>query len=402
MKRFFWTYAKIRGRQYILDSLGIYRRFVVVFFIAYSLALGNDTPRVNAALGAILSNKPWDKYDVLVLAFFQLYALTAVTVTQKSLNGGRVQFLTQSLPLPISWERAVRAINLSLMNTVILLFLGFGLSTLLYNPSAFLLGILLGLSLYLTILILQIHVAERRWLFLPLGIVSGYVILMSRGHGFFAPALLLNLALFRWTLGSKAAQPREANGLFYVRSFQLRSLFLRRMPAGWILHIAYCLRKPALLIYALLGAAAAGGVLYMVTKQNIGLGQKVYVYTVINGFLSLLPAAYFETLNKTRSEHRIFLDSLPRKEKTWLHLDLSFVVGLFLLISFPTGLTLSVLGQVPLLLPLISLPLLALRYLAFHRSTATQEQSTTAVTILYGSLIWFGAVGWIADMILNR
>lgn len=401
MKRFFLSYAKLRARQYILDSLNLYRRFLIVFFIAYSIALGNDTPAVNAAIGGLFKNRVWDRFDILVLVLFQIYALVAVAVTRKSLSGGRIQYLAQSLPLPMSWERAVRGINLSLMNSVVLFFTAFGLSTLLHDPPMFLLAVLLSVNFYLSLLNMQIQWTERRWISVSIGFIAGFLLLLSRGTGYLLPAVLLNLGLCYWSLIRRAQKPRPSNALVHAKHFQLRAQFLRRMPAASILQISYSLRKPSLLLYALMGGTVSGGILFMVMKQNIGLGQKIYVYSVINGFLSLLPAAYFATFNKLRDEQRIFILSLPQTQKTWLRLDLGFVIALFILVSLPTALLLIGKGYIPAFLPVISIPLLALRYLVFHRSTDPKEKSINAVTILYGSLLWFGAVGWLADRLLN-
>lgn len=396
--RLFLSYAGLRLRLFLHEILQLHQRFLVAFLYFFGLILsGNEQIALRESVAHLLSPEPWTLADLIYLASFLLYGWVVAAVVRRSARGGRVHYFAESLPLPFAWERAVRAMALTVVNLTIIILCGMGWHQLMKNGGAWPMALLLWATYYIWILGLQLSLLEQNWRLFPFWILGAFLLALGKGTPMLWPGMGLTAAFAVWSFHRQESKahdhPELPLGTWETR---LRSAITRRFPDQLMMQISYSLAKPALLIYCILLAGILNIILWMVLKQSIPVSQKIYVYTCITGVLSLLLSSFFRNFHLQRNEWQTWLNSLPRPDSWWLTQDTWFVSLLYLLLTGPFSLAL-IMGQlVPALVPVFVLPVQVLGFFIL-RSMQRSLHIENSFIIILGMSIWFILLGYLCD-----
>lgn len=397
MKAVFFTYLAARLRLFVSEILQLHQRFLVVFIYIFGLLLsGNEQAAIKDRLAHLGMQTPWSESDLWLTLLLVLFCLITAAVIRHSARGGRVHFLVESLPLPMSWERGIRIAELSLLNLSVFFMFMMGLGAISKQGGSLVVGVLHFAGLYALLLGLQLALLERRWRMIPLWMLSSFVLVWGRGTAAGPWFLLLVFIGFGFSLRQAEARIHENPGLAIgdLRA-RLRSWITRRIPPQLLMPFIYSITRPAMLIYCLFFAGVLYTLMILVLKNPIPMTQRIHVYTCISGFLVLLFSSFFRLFHQTRNEWLTWLESLPRLPSYWNKQDYILVLALFLLPTLPITALVVIRGDLPLAVALFILAahLLNLEVLArIHRSQLAQ-----GIILGIGYLLWLLFLGYLCD-----
>ncbi|HYX32968.1 MAG TPA: hypothetical protein VE954_07620 [Oligoflexus sp.] len=399
----FSTYAVLRLRLFLKEILQLHQRFLIAFLYVFGLLLSaNDQVAVQQSMAHLLTMSPWTIADLVTLSCLLLYGWVAAAVVRFSARGGRVHYFAESLPLPFAWERTIRALVLSLINLTLVIVLGLGFQTLVRNHQPWHEGLLLFAAYYLWILSLQLCLLERSWRLFPLGFLGAFALMFGKGTGAAYPLLFATAGLGLWVLLRQESRPHDHPELpLGTWQTQCRSSLTRRFPPQILMQITYVLAKPALVIYSALLSGLLIFILAMVLKQAVPLSQKIYVYTCITGFISLILSSFFRTFAIERATWQTWLHSLPRPEVWWRAHDTWFVLSFYGILTVPMSLGLTLAGFIPALVPLLVLPIHMLGF-GFLRVAQRSRHLENGIVLILGMSLWFILIGYLCDHALQR
>ncbi|WP_141734400.1 hypothetical protein [Oligoflexus tunisiensis] len=396
--RLFMAYATLRVRLFLREILELHQRFLVGFLYLFGLVLsGNEQLALKQSLAHLLSMSPWTMADLVYLIGLFLYGWVVAAVVRRSARGGRVHHFAESLPLPFLWERLIRFLTLNIVNLTLLILFILGWHQQIRDKASLAPGLLLGAAYYIWIVGLQLSLLEQNWRLFPAWFGGACLLVLSKGTTFVWPMLGVSVLFALWAFRREETPPHDHPDL-PLGSWETRwrSALTRRIPAQLMMQVTYSLARPALLIYSGLVALGLDTILYMVLIQDIPDSQKIHVYTVITGFLSLLFSSFFRSFYLQREEWQTWLTSLPRPESWWLRQDTGFVITLYLVMTVPLALTLVLQKNLSAWVPFIILPVHVLSLLAL-RHLQRSRHLDQGILIILGSCVWFILLGYLCD-----
>ncbi len=390
--RFFFFYAALRLRLFLREILQLHQRFLIAFLYFFGLILsGNEQLALRQSLAHLVSPQPWVKADLVYLTCMLLYAWVVAAVVRFSARGGRVHYLAETFPLPFFWERIVRVMTLTLVNLTILFLWS------LQKGTAWPWALLLGSAYYVFMLGLQLSLLEKNWRIFPLWILGAFLLMFSKGTLMLWPMLALTGILAFWSL-RREESPAHDHPNLPIGSWETRcrAVITQHGPASLMMQITYTLAMPALILYCLLLTSALLTLLGMVLKQKVPDSQKIYVYTCITGFISILLSSFFRNFQDQRREKLNWIQSLPRDERWWLRQDTLFVALLYGLLTIPFSLALVLLHHLPGPVPCLILPVHALGFMVL-RIMQRSRQREYGLLFLMGLSAWFILLAYLCD-----
>jgi hypothetical protein len=398
----FVSYAARRLRLFLHEILQLDQRFLVAFLYLFGLFLsGNDQLAVRQNLAHLLSPKASTPADFISMACFLLYGWIVAAVVRWSARGGRVHYLAESLPLPFAWERMIRALSLNVVNLILFILSGMGLHQLIQEGGSWPTALLLWAAYYIWIIGLQLSLLEQNWRLFPFWIVGAFLLVLSKGTPMVWPCITLTAVLAIWSLPRRESKVHDHPELpLGTLETRWRSAITRRFPARMMMQIAYTLARPALLIYCSLIAIGLNFVLAMVLKQDIPLSQKIHVYTVITGVISIVTSSFFRNFHLQRREVETWIQSLPQAGSWWQRQDHVFINLLYLLFTVPISFMAILQQQIPAPLPWLVLPIHSLGFFILGIMQRSRHPESHIPFVL-GLSAWFILLAYLCDHALQ-
>ncbi len=387
------VYVTARCRSFVTEIFQLHQRFLLSFIFFFGLILsGNEQIALRKSMVRLLAPLAIDRLDSLLLLIISGFSVSTSFLFRKILIGGRVAYFVRSLPIPITQERLIRGLLLGFLNLAILVLLTLGweqsfrdMGSHSWSYPLWTLGRAIGF--YALLLSIQLAVIEgfRRY-------ILGFFLLMilwmlSKGQLF----ELVPLVLWVGTLSIflRTAERRPIHGREYVRhSFSLQ------VPAALRFHAALFRYKPMVVVYPLGVSMVLELLLTKIASQTMPSSQRIYVFTIITGIVSLIQGDFYRSFHQRRLLVRPWLQSLPQPESWWLRQDTAVVLGIYGALILPLAVFLFYGTCLPLTC-LVIIPLVHGIMLTLARRIYRLHKPEWGILLILLAFCWFILLGFL-------